>query len=103
MEDYAPLIERAFSLTPKEQTYVIEEIDGEVPEFIRGTYYMNGPARFGRSDVRYNHWLDGDGMVCGLRFANGRVEFCSRFIQTAKYAAEEKAERALFRTFGTAF
>lgn len=103
MEDYAPLIERAFLFTPREQSYVIEEIEGEVPEFIRGTYYMNGPARFARGRLRYNHWLDGDGMVCALRFENGRVEFTSRFIQTAKHAAEEEAKRALFRTFGTAF
>ena len=103
MEDYAPLIERAFSFTPREQSYVIEEIEGEVPEFIRGTYYMNGPARFTRGTLRYNHWLDGDGMVCALRFESGRVEFSSRFIQSAKHTAEEEAGRALFRTFGTAF
>src|SRR5262249_998638 len=49
------------------------------------------------------HWLDGDGMVCALHFESSRVEFSSRFIQSAKHAAEEEAERALFRTFGTAF
>jgi carotenoid cleavage dioxygenase-like enzyme len=103
MEDYAPLIERAFSFTPREQSYVIEEIEGRIPEFIRGTYYLNGPARFARGSFRYNHWLDGDGMVCALRFENGRVEFSSRFIQTAKYAAEEEVGRVLFRAFGTAF
>ena len=103
MEDYAPLIERAFSFTPAEQSYVVEEIEGEVPEFIRGTYYLNGPARFARGTFRYNHWLDGDGMVCALRFESGRVEFRSRFIQSVKHAAEEEAERALFRAFGTAF
>ena len=103
MEDYAPLIERAFSFTPSEQSYVVEEIEGEVPEFVRGTYYMNGPARFVRGNLRYNHWLDGDGMVCALRFESGRVEFRSRFIQSTKHAAEEESGRALFRTFGTAF
>jgi len=103
MNDYAPLIERAFSFTPREQSYIIEEVEGQVPEFIHGMYYMNGPARFGRGGLRYNHWLDGDGMVCGLRFESGRVEFSSRFIQSAKHVAEEEAGRALFRTFGTAF
>ncbi|HKG78258.1 MAG TPA: carotenoid oxygenase family protein [Pyrinomonadaceae bacterium] len=103
MEDYAPLIERAFSFTPSEQSYIVEHIEGDVPQFIRGTYYMNGPARFSRGNFHYNHWLDGDGMVCALRFDGARVEFTSRFIQSAKYAAEEEAGRPLFRTFGTAF
>lgn len=103
MEDYAPFIERAFSFTPNEHSYVIEDIEGEVPEFIRGTYYMNGPARFSRGALRYNHWLDGDGMVCLLRFESARVEFGNRFITTAKHTAEETANRFLFRTFGTSF
>ena len=103
MEDYAPLIERAFSFTPSEQSYVIEDIEGDIPKFIRGTYYMNGPARFSRGDFRYNHWLDGDGMVYALRFEDGLVEFTSRFIRSAKYVAEEEAGRPLFRAFGTAF
>jgi all-trans-8'-apo-beta-carotenal 15,15'-oxygenase len=103
MEDYAPLIERAFSFTPSEQSYVVEDIEGQVPEFIRGTYYMNGPARFSLGGFRYNHWLDGDGMVCALRFDDGPVEFTSRFIQSAKHAVEEEAGRPLFRAFGTTF
>lgn len=103
MGDYAPLIERAFSLEPREQSYVLEEIEGEVPEFIRGSYYLNGPARFSRAGLRYRHWLDGDGMVCSLRFEDGRVRFTNRFVRSAKLVAEEEAGRPLFRTFGTAF
>src|SRR3989442_1163356 len=103
MGDYAPLIERAFSLEPREQSYILEEIEGEVPEFIRGYYYLNGPARFSRAGLRYRHWLDGDGMVCSLRFDNGRVRFTNRFVRSAKLVAEEEADRPLFRAFGTAF
>ena len=103
MEDFAPLIERAFSITPCEQSYVVENIEGEVPEFIRGTYYLNGPARFSRGDLRYNHWLDGDGMVCSLRFADENIRFTNRFVRSAKFVAEEAAGRPIFRTFGTRF
>lgn len=103
MEDYAPLIERAFSFTPSERSYTIDNIEGEIPEFLRGTYYLNGPARFSRGGFRYNHWLDGDGMACALRFAGGRVDFTNRFINSVKHSAEEEMGRPLFRTFGTAF
>ena len=58
MEDYAPLIERAFSLEPRDESYVVENIEGEVPGYVRGSYYLNGPARFSRGGVRlfFFHW-----------------------------------------------
>jgi all-trans-8'-apo-beta-carotenal 15,15'-oxygenase len=103
MNDHAPLIERAFVLDPREQSYVVENIEGEIPEFIRGSYYMNGPARFSRGGLNYRHWLDGDGMVCALRFENGSVRFTNRFVRSTKFVAEEAAGRPIFRTFGTNF
>lgn len=103
MDDYAPLIERAFSLEPREQSYVIENIEGEIPDFVRGTYYLNGPARFSRGGLNYRHWLDGDGMVCALRFESGRVQFTNRFVRSRKFVVEEEMGHPVFRAFGTAF
>lgn len=103
MSDYAPLIERAFSAAPCEGSYDVVNVEGRIPEFVRGTYYMNGPARFSRGGVSYGHWLDGDGMVCSLGFGAGRVRFASRFVRSEKLKAEEGEGRPLFRAFGTAF
>jgi all-trans-8'-apo-beta-carotenal 15,15'-oxygenase len=103
VDDHAPLIERAFALEPAERSYDVEEVAGRVPDFVRGTYYLNGPARFSRGDFRYRHWLDGDGMVCSLRFGAEAVRFTSRFVRGEKLKAEEEAGRPLFRTFGTSF
>jgi len=103
MEDYAPLIERAFSLEPREESYVVGSIEGEVPDYIRGSYFLNGPARFSRGSFNYRHWLDGDGMVCALRFEDGCVHFTSRFVRSGKFVAEEEEGRPIFRTFGTSF
>jgi all-trans-8'-apo-beta-carotenal 15,15'-oxygenase len=106
MEDYAPLIESAFAAAPEEGAYDIRQVEGEVPRFVRGTYYLNGPARFSRGGQSYRHWLDGDGMVCSLRFGGGdggRVRFACRFVRGEKFRAEEEAGRPVFRAFGTAF
>ena len=103
MDDFAPLIERAFCLEVNERSYSIENIDGTVPPFIQGTYYLNGPARFSRSGLNYLHWLDGDGMICALHFAGGVPHFTNRFVRSAKFVAEEQAGRPLFRAFGTTF
>jgi all-trans-8'-apo-beta-carotenal 15,15'-oxygenase len=101
--DYAPRIERAFSFEPREQSYVVKKIEGRVPTFMRGTYYLNGPARFELAGLPYRHWLDGDGMVCALRFEEDRVSFTNRFVRSHKFIAEEKAGYPKFRAFGTAF
>ncbi|HEV3469707.1 MAG TPA: carotenoid oxygenase family protein [Pyrinomonadaceae bacterium] len=103
VRDYAPLLERAFGVEPREGSYEVTRVEGRVPEFVRGTYYLNGPARFSRGGFRYRHWLDGDGMVCSLRFGGGGVRFTSRFVRTRKFVEEGEAGRPLFRAFGTAF
>jgi all-trans-8'-apo-beta-carotenal 15,15'-oxygenase len=101
--DHAPLLERAFDRLPEESSYRIRTIEGTIPEWVRGSYYLNGPARFHRGELRYRHWLDGDGMVCALHFDEDGVEFVSRWVGSAKRQAEEEAGRALYRAFGTAF
>jgi all-trans-8'-apo-beta-carotenal 15,15'-oxygenase len=101
--DFAPGIDTVFDLELAERCYVIEEIEGRIPKFIAGTYYLNGPALFSRAGMRYRHWLDGDGMVCAMCFCGEGVRFANRFVRTTKFAREEEAGRLLFRTFGTAF
>jgi carotenoid cleavage dioxygenase-like enzyme len=104
--DHAPGLERAFSFVPAERTAERLRVEGEVPAFLRGTYYLNGPARFTRGDVRYRHWLDGDGMVCALRFDDPQtagVHLTARFVRGTKLVEEEAAGRALYRAFGTSF
>jgi len=103
MSDHAPLLERAFALRPGERAYEVEAVEGEIPEFIRGSYYLAGPALFRHGDVAYRHWLDGDGMVCRLRFNRGRAHFANAFVRSEKWVAEADAGRALFRAFGTRF
>lgn len=101
--DHAPGLERAFSFVPEERSAEPLPVAGEIPSFLRGTYYLNGPARFARGEVRYRHWLDGDGMVCALRFDDEGAHLTARFVRSAKLAAEEAAGQALYRAFGTAF
>lgn len=101
--DLAPGIERIFALSPSESRYIIDEVEGQVPDYLSGSYYLNGPAAFARGDVRYRHWLDGDGMVCRLNFGKEGVHFTNRFVRTTKFNAERKVGRAVFRTFGTKF
>lgn len=101
--DYAPLLERCFFFEGTEADYDISGVTGSVPPWLRGTYYVNGPARFERGNARYRNWLDGDGMVSALRFGEDGVHFTSRFVDTPKLKEERADGRFLYRGFGTSF
>jgi all-trans-8'-apo-beta-carotenal 15,15'-oxygenase len=101
MEDHAPGLERAF-VAPADQQGA-PRVEGEIPAFLRGTYYLNGPARFERGGQPYRHWLDGDGMVCALRFGEEGARLTARYVRGTRLAEEEAAGRPLYRSFGTAF
>jgi all-trans-8'-apo-beta-carotenal 15,15'-oxygenase len=102
-ESGAPGLERLFFFDAEECDYEISEITGAIPEWLSGSYYVNGPARFELGGLRYRNWLDGDGMIQALHFKQGRAHFVSRFVRTRKFIAESEAGRFLYRTFGTAF
>jgi len=101
--DYAPLLERAFALDVREGTYGGLRVDGELPSYVRGRCFFNGPGRFSRGGLRYRHWLDGDGLVCAFAMGTNGPAFASRFVRSEKFVREEAEGRPVFRTFGTSF
>lgn len=78
-------------------------LEGEIPPFLRGSWFANGPATFGRGEIHYRHWLDGDGLLRAIRFDGHGASCTWRWVRSRKRLEEEDAGRALFRTFGTAF
>lgn len=103
-KDFAPGLDLAFRHPPEESHYKIQSIEGVLPDFLRGTYYLNGPARFDFDGFRYRNWLDGDGMVSALRFADDGVFSTNRYVRGRKYLRErEDIDAPIYRTFGTAF
>ncbi|HET9284031.1 MAG TPA: carotenoid oxygenase family protein [Candidatus Angelobacter sp.] len=102
-QDFAPGIEHAFPASFAEHNCVLQTIGQPLPDFVRGTYYLNGPAHFQSGDFSWRHWLDGDGMVSTLQFEKDRIKLQSRYIRSRKFQKEQSAGRPLFRTFGTSF
>jgi all-trans-8'-apo-beta-carotenal 15,15'-oxygenase len=77
------------------------EIDGSLPEGLRGTLYRNGPGLFERGGLKKWNLLDGDGMMRVTSLVDGRARFRNRFVRTAKYDAEQKAGAFLYPTWAT--
>jgi all-trans-8'-apo-beta-carotenal 15,15'-oxygenase len=101
--DLAPGLERCFLFDAIEDSYTIGGITGNIPNWLRGSYYINCPSRFRRGEFRYKHWLDGDGMIAALHFSDDCVRFVSRFVRSRKFREEEAAGVPIYRGFGTAF
>lgn len=107
--DWAPDLERAFASSPAEGDQQLA-VAGDLPSYVRGSYYAIGPGRFTVGGTRYGHWLDGDGLVLGLHLgvaeapADGSMaRVVHRFVRGTKQVDEATAGEALYRTFGTAF
>ncbi|MEN8446882.1 MAG: carotenoid oxygenase family protein, partial [Cyanobacteria bacterium J06555_13] len=95
----------AFRSQLQEFDYEITDIEGTIPEGLRGsTLFRNGPSRFERGDSRVAHYLDGDGYLAKITFSpTGTAHFTSRFVKTAEHEQEAAANAFCFRTtFGNA-
>lgn len=68
---------------------------GEVPRHLNGAYFRNG-ANPQYPPIGDYHLFDGDGMVHGFYFDEGRVHYKSRWVRTERFVLEREAGRALF-------
>lgn len=80
------------------------EVWGEIPSDIEGTFYRI------QCDFAYrppeNEWFtgfNGDGHVSAFRFANGSVDFKSRYVKTDRLMTERKHRRRLWGVYRNHF
>ncbi len=72
------------------------DVEGTLPTDLVGTYVRNGPNPMFTPLGSYTYPLDGDGMLHGVWFEDGRARYANRFVRTNGLRAEERAGRALF-------
>src|SRR5688500_6451335 len=72
--NYAPVADEA--------TIEDLEVEGRLPEALRGRYVRTGPNPSGEAPRPY-HWFIGEGMVHGIHLAGGRaVSYRNRWVRT---------------------
>lgn len=71
------------------------EVVGEIPADLEGLYVRNGPNPNMPAGGRY-HWFDGDGMLHGIHFADGKASYRNRWVRTEGFEAERSAGQALW-------
>ena len=75
----------------KEITATELEVIGEVPADISGSFLRTGPNPFYVPDEDKYHIFDGDGMIHGVSFKDGKATYRNRFVQS-KGLSEERAK-----------
>jgi all-trans-8'-apo-beta-carotenal 15,15'-oxygenase len=75
-------------------------MEGAIPEGLEGSLYRNGPGRLMRGGASVGHWFDGDGAILAVHFAAGQARATYRYVQTARYLVEEKADRLIYGNYG---
>src|SRR5688572_23580250 len=93
-----PLASGPFAPVRAEVDIMDCEVEGTLPSDLNGTFYRVGP------DFQYpprlpNIPLDGEGHIGMFRFANGHVDYRSRFVRTQRYKAQAAARESLFGTY----
>lgn len=82
-------IEKDFTKTPL-------LIEGKVPQGLAGQFYRNGPAKYERGNIRYQHLFEGDGMVQAFNIANEQIHHQGKFVQTPKFRQEQTQQKFLY-------
>src|SRR5947209_4315598 len=70
-----------------EHDYVISQVEGRLPQGLRGTLYRNGSGKFESGGQPLGHLFDGDGLLSMFVLDKERVRFRSRYVQTNHYRA----------------
>lgn len=85
-----------------EGSYEVTRIEGEIPREIHGTLYRNGPSQqiLPAEGYRALHLFDGDGMVHGFGFDNGRVRCNSRVVEHPSTLRERAEGRFCMNSVG---
>ncbi|MGE0218473.1 carotenoid oxygenase family protein [Mycolicibacterium sp.] len=76
---------RIFEPLAQEHDYVVDEIDGRLPEDLTGTLYRNGPGTWEQGGSPLCHLLEGDGMVSAYTLDGKSVRFRNRYVRTPAY------------------
>src|SRR6266536_1793480 len=69
-----------------EHDYLVEEVEGALPDGLHGTLYRIGPGKFESGGQPLGHLWDGDGLL-SMFVLDGGVRFRSRYVRTNHYRA----------------
>ncbi len=68
-------------------------VQGQLPDWLDGSYLLNGPAQWDLPKRSYAHWFDGLAMLHGFRIQAGQVRYRNRFLRSQDWRDSHAAGR----------
>ncbi len=91
-----PYLHGLFAPTTKEfESGELTVLEGAIPPDLFGAYFRNGPNAMQAPINRY-HWFDGDGLVHGIWFEDGKARYRSKLIETKALGMEREKGDAIW-------
>ena len=90
-----------FTSLEQENENIALPVQGNVPEWLSGTYIRNGAAKFEVGKEKYNHGFDGLAMLHRFAFKNGQVLYTNKFLKGHTYQHTMKKKRIVYPEFAT--
>ena len=76
-------------------------LEGALPDWLSGSLYRVGPAKFEVGGRAVNHWFDGFSMLHRFAFGGGSVSYANRFLASRAYRAAAERGRISYSEFAT--
>lgn len=76
-------------------------IEGEVPPWLRGTLFRNGPGTWEAGKDRMRHWFDGLAMLHRFGFHGDGVSYANRYLHSPQYRHVQREGGIGYSEFAT--
>ena len=86
INDLNPYLHGLYAPVEKEVSADNLEVVGEIPRDLHGGYFRNGPNPK-IPPTGMHHWFDGDGMIHGIWFENGKARYANRYVGAEDFKA----------------
>lgn len=90
-----PYLHGLYAPVTQETSATELKVTGELPKDLFGGYFRNGPNSVHEPLNRY-HWFDGDGMVHGIWFEDGKATYRNRWVRTPGWSKEAESQSSIW-------
>lgn len=84
---HRPATELAFETNEAVTEPLALQVRGQIPDWLTGQLFRNGPGRWEFDQQQANHWFDGMALIHCFTIEDGGVSYSSRFIESRAYLA----------------
>ncbi len=98
-----PEVDHRLGFSPLEGEFEIDAlpVEGEIPPWLRGTLFRNGPGTWEAGKSRMRHWFDGLAMLHRFGFRGGEVSYANKYLRSPQYQHVRREGRIGYSEFAT--